>query len=562
MKSLFFTPLAFFALTGAAHATSYYVSDCGSGANGKCVAGSDSNAGTTPAAPWKSCAQVTARFPSLAVGDQVLFARGSAQDACKLYFLSNLNSRAANPIVLGAYVPSWATGATPAPILNGTASTYTLSLMNSGNATHDEGYVVQDLRFTGAGVASQIPAIMLSNDVKYVTIQRVEIEQSRAGIQCNGGTNNPLSGNSDGLTEHIVIRNSNIHHNRGMGILAGCNDLLIENNTFDNNGVGMFDHHIYLGGLSVLGVNLTTKQVVVRGNMLTNNAPYASATAVAPTPGLCAAVAIVAHGLYDGLVIENNVVVEPTVPANGSCWGITVDSGGYGHAEGFTNVSIRGNTVINYPLGIGMDLCNGCVIENNYVYSERAGSSGVVVPSKYFDAPIPGNTVNNNLTVRNNTIYLKNPTYGSVGLRLSRDGKTHTVASNLIYFGSGSTSTTACFNTSGLATTAFSTFDYNLCYFSATAGAWDSTRTALATQRSAGLDLHSQLANPLMTLPVAPNYSTTTGPGSPAIKAGHPTASSKFGHGGLRRDSTADIGASQQGAVVVVPSTPTSMSVQ
>ena len=347
-----------------------------------------------------------------------------------------------------------------------------------------------------------------------------------------------------------------------MGVLAGCNDLLIENNTFDNNGVGMFDHHIYLGGLSVQGVYLTAKQVVVRGNTLTNNTPYASSTAVAPTPGLCGAVAIVAHGLYNGLIIEDNTVIEPKVPASGSCWGISVDSGGYGHAEGFTNVSIRGNTVINYAVGIGMDLCNGCVIENNYVYSERAASSGVVVPSKYFEAPIPGNTVNNDLTVRNNTIYLKSPTYASVGLRLSRDGKTHTVASNLIYFGAGATTGTACFNASGLPTSAFSAFDYNLCYFSATVGAWDTTRTTLAAQRSAGLDTHSQSANPLMTLPVAPNYSTSTGTGSPAIKAGHPTASSKFSLDGLRRDSAADIGASQQGAVVVVPSTPTSMSIQ
>ena len=56
MKSFLLLPTLLFALTGAAHATSYYVSDCGSGANGKCVAGNDANPGTNPAAPWKSCA--------------------------------------------------------------------------------------------------------------------------------------------------------------------------------------------------------------------------------------------------------------------------------------------------------------------------------------------------------------------------------------------------------------------------------------------------------------------------------------------------------------------------
>ena len=562
MKSFLLLPTLLFALTGAAHATSYYVADCGSGANSKCVAGNDSNTGTNPTAPWKTCAKVSARFPSLAAGDQVLFARGSAQDACKLYFLSNLNSRAADPIVMGAYTPSWATDATAVPIIYGTTSTYTLGLINAGNSTHDEGYVVQDLHLVGPGITSQSAAIMMSNDVKYVTIQRVEIEQFRLGIQCNGGTNNALSKGSDGLTEHIVIRNSSIHHNRGIGILGGCNDTLIENNRLDNNGASMFDHHIYLSDATVQGVVQTVKQNVIRGNTLTNNTPYAGVTALSPTPGGCSGVAIVVHGLQDGLVIEDNTVVEPTVPANGSCWGISVDSGGYGRKEGFANVSIRGNTVVNYAVGIGLELCEGCTVENNYVYSERPASSGVVVPSKYFNAPIPGNTLNNNLTIRNNTVYLKNPSSGSVGVRVSRDGTKHSVASNLIYFGAGSSAATACFNTSGLATTAFAAFDYNLCYYAATAGKWDTTRATLATQRAAGLDAHSQTANPILTTPVAPHFSIAMGADSPAIKAGHPSSSSKLSLGGLRRDASSDIGALQHGATVVVPSTPTGMAVQ
>jgi parallel beta-helix repeat protein len=564
MKSFFYPLLAATLLTlaGTANATPYYVSDCGSGATSSCVAGNDANAGTSPAAPWKSCAKVTERFPGLAAGDQVLFARGSAQNACKLYFLSNLNSRANNRIVLGAYTPAWANSTTAAPILNGALSTYTLSLLNSGNATHDEGYVVQDLHFVGGGLTAQMPAIMMSNDVKYVTIQRVEVEQYPLAIQCGGGTNNPLGAGSDGLTEHIIVRGSNIHHNRGMGILSGCNDTLIENNTFDNNGVGMLDHHIYLTDAAVQSVYRPATQVVVRGNKLTNNSPYASATAVSPTPGTCGAVAIVAHGQINGLVIENNIVAEPTVPASGSCWGISVDSGSYGRKEGFSNVAIRGNTVVNYAMGIGLDLCDSCTVENNYVYSERGGSSGVVAPSKFFSAVVAGNTPNNNLTVRNNTVYMKNPTYGSVGVRVSRDGSNHQVASNLIYFGAGSTAETACFNTSGLAASAFPTFDYNLCFFAATTGKWDTSRGTLATQRAAGLDLHSQAADPNLTTPSGPTFAVSLGVGSPAIKAGHPSSSSKFSHGGLRRDTTSDIGAFQSGATIVVPSSPTSMTVK
>lgn len=563
MKHFLFILL--FALTGAANAASYYVSDCGAGANAQCVAGNDANAGTSAAAPWRTCAQVSSRFPALAAGDQVLFARGSSQTACNLNFLSNLNSRASNPILLGAYTPSWSTATTANPILNGTTSAYTIGLVNSGDSTHDEGYVVQDLHLVGTGTTSLLPAIMMSQDVDYVTLRRLEIEGYRNGIQCSGGTSNALATGSDGLTEHIVIRDSNVHHNRGMGVLLSCSDSLIENNRFDNNGVGMLDHQIYLDDAAVNNIAVMTRQVVIRGNTLTNNAPYASDTAVLPTPGGCRAVAIVVHGLKDGIIIENNTVSEPTVPLSTSCWGISVDSGGYTGIyakEGFTNVAIRGNTVINYTLGIGVDLCDNCTVENNYLYSEQVGSAGVVAPSKYNTAAISGNTLNNKLTVRNNTIYLKNPNASSVGIRVSRDGANHVVASNLIYFGTGSTSTTSCFITGGLATSAFSAFDYNLCYYAATAGVWDSTRTTMAAQQAAGFDLHSKAVDPVITAPVAPLYSMVMGSSSPAINAGHPTQSSKFANRGLLRNTTPDIGAFQQSATVVVPNSPTGMGIR
>lgn len=547
------------------HATTFYVSDCGSGASSQCVAGNDANAGTSASAPWKSCAKVASQFSKLAAGDQVLFARGSAQDACQMNYLYNLNSRKANPIVLGGYDAPWASGRLPDPILNGTPSAYTFSLLNSGVSTHDEGYVIRDLHFKGPGPTSTIFAIMLGNDVKYVTLQHLEINDYRAAIMCDGGTNNAQAIGSDGLTEHIVIRDSNIHHNRGIGLLSACNDTLVENNTFDNNGASMLDHHIYIDDSALNNVALTTSQVVIRGNTLTNNAPYASSTALSPTPGGCAATAIVVHGLKKGIIIENNTVSEPTVPASGSCWGISVDSGNYSGIyaqEGFTNVSIRGNSVINYAMGIGVDMCSTCTVENNSVYSERSGSSGIVAPAKFFQAAKAGNLLNNNLTVRNNSVYIKYPTYASVGIRVSRDGANHMVASNLLYFGGGTTAATACFNTSGLAVSAFAAFDNNLCYFSAVQGVWDTTRTTLATQQAAGLDLHSLAANPNLNTPTAPAFALTVIANSPVLNAGHPTLSSKFGKGGVKRDASPDIGAYESGATTVVPSSPTRIGIQ
>ena len=562
----FLLSLALVAFTGTATATNYYVSDCGSGATAQCVRGNDLNAGTSPASPWLSCAKVALKFSALAAGDNVLFARGSAQDACQLNYLWNAKSRKATPITVGAYDAPWATTVFANPILSGTAGNYTFSLRNLGNAEHDEGYVVQDLHFKGPGVASAMFAILLGNDVKHVTLQRLEIEEFRGGIQCSGGTNQPLNLGSDGLSDHITIRNSSIHNNRGMGLLIDCSDTLIENNKLDSNGVGMLDHHIYIDDAELNNVALTTSQIVIRGNTLTNNSPYSSETASTPTPGGCRSVAIVVHGLKKGVFIEYNTVSEPTVPLNGPCWGISVDSGGYTGiyaTEGFNNVVIRGNSLINFDMGIGVDLCERCTVENNYVYSERSGATGIVAPSKYFSAATAGNTLNNNLTVRNNSIYLKNPTYASVGIRLSRDGASHTVVSNLIYFGSGTTTASACFNTAGLAPSAFAAFDYNLCRFSANPGAWDSARTTLSAQQAVKLDLHSMTVDPSLIPPTAPAFALTVPAGSAVVKAGHPTLSSKKAFGGVERGTAVpSIGAYEVGANSVVPSSPTSIGMQ
>ena len=134
--------------------------------------------------------------------------------------------------------------------------------------------------------------------------------------------------------------------------------------------------------------------------------------------------------------------------------------------------------------------------------------------------------------------------------------------SNLIYFGTGSTATTACFNTSGLAASAFKAFDNNLCHFAAAGGQWDSTRTTLASQRAAGLDLSSLNTDPSLSLPVAPLFLLMPSASSVTLRAGHPTLSSRFGQGGFKRDAIPDIGAFQLGATVVVPNSPTGMVVQ
>ena len=90
-----------FSIASLSQATVYYVSDCQAGAAAGCVAGSDSNAGTSLAAPWQTTAKVAAVFSTLAAGDQLLFARGASFINANMR-LVNFNSTGANPIVQSA----------------------------------------------------------------------------------------------------------------------------------------------------------------------------------------------------------------------------------------------------------------------------------------------------------------------------------------------------------------------------------------------------------------------------------------------------------------------------
>jgi hypothetical protein len=153
-------------------------------------------------------------------------------------------------------------------------------------------------------------------------------------------------------------------------------------------------------------------------------------------------------------------------------------------------------------------------------------------------------------------VYLKYPKYSNSGIRLSRDGTNHTVTSNLIYFGTGTDTTNACFNTSGLSTSVFTTFDNNLCYYAGIQGKWDATRTTLAIQQSSGLDLHSKTTNPNIITPTLPLFAAPLFSPSPAINSGNITKSTLKDILGFTRDSYPDIGAYEFTTPTPPPATP------
>jgi hypothetical protein len=263
------------------------------------------------------------------------------------------------------------------------------------------------------------------------------------------------------------------------------------------------NHNIYI---STEGTN-----VVVRGNTLTRSAV---------TGGACGGVPIVAHGKQAGLVIENNVIDESTGAAPG-CYGIQVNPGYGSIAESFTGAVIRGNKVINPgTIGIAVGSCPSCVIENNFVIKETSGLFvGIAMPSENIEAGV--DAADTNLTVRNNSIYVTSPAYGSQGIRTETYGGTHKVVSNMVFFGP-TASGVACFSTKGLTLASFTAYDNNLCYSTGSV-AYSATYATLAAAQAAGFDRNGMFKDPqLLAAPSAANgYSMKAADTSPLLKTGN-----------------------------------------
>jgi hypothetical protein len=557
------------------HAATYYFSECGAGSDvAHCVAGDDTRSAAVaqnPATPWKTCAKFTSQFPSFLAGDVVLFAKDGANDACQFYFLKNTNSTGANPIRVGMYTPSWSVIGNK-PIINGSTS-FTFRLGGSGTATpHWEGLIIEDLKMVGPGVTSTLPAILIGADSDWITLRRLEITQFKGALQCDSGNFNPGTGN--GVSEHITLRDSNVHHNRGMGVLSSCDDTTIVYNTFDNNGVvdANRQHQIYLDDSAVNNVAHKAYRFTITGNTLTNNTSYATASAVSPTPGACDSVAIVVHGYKDYVTITRNVLKELTAISKGQCQGISISPGNYSapyNVEAIRYGNVSDNEITGYALGIGIDICTDCVADNNLITTTWLAGRGIVYPHSDMTAIDADNVAGTHFRARNNTIELKNPAWGSVGIQVSRDGVNHSITSNLVKLAS-SGSNWSCFNTDGknsstvhtdpvyqLPAAAFADFSHNLCWattgtpnFSSNGGVMMSlsTHEAWLGVGSTG----SVILDP--QLPVTTVAADLIPPGtSPAIGAGSSTKSSPFASSGKVRTAPPDIGAIQRGASKVSP---------
>lgn len=521
---LMLTPLLFLFTTTSANATDYYYCDCQAGASDQCVAGSNSNDGTSITSPRQTFANANTTFNNLSAGDSINFCRGGSFTANAVHRWVNNSCTSTNTCSVTAYdLPGQAASQLARPIITQTSDNVLFSLNDGPSANHEEGYIFSNLnlRCTACTVNQNAWGFMFHNDVDHVTLSNITIDGFKIGVHLTGSAR---------TQDFINLENLTIINNKGQGILGGANSLSIKNSRFENNGGGnKFDHNIYISR----GDNIT-----ISGNDL-----YRSSV---DSNNICLGTSLVVHGNINNMLIEKNTIREDIGKAGGGCYGISV-SPGYGSAESFRNITIRGNRIINVGvIGIGIASCDTCLIENNVILQHQPFSfTAIQAPNRVRgDNDLP----QANVTIRNNSIYTSS---AGTGITLDREGNGHVVVSNAIHH--TGTNRFSCFNT-GLATSAYIAIDNNTCYFpNATAtseweaGSGTNPSPLGAWQGQSGFGASSQNVNPGFNNPSLPLADLSPqNISSSIVSSGHNMSATKDFRG-KTRDAQPDVGAFEFG---------------
>jgi hypothetical protein len=381
----------------------YYFSDCQTGAAPACVAGNNTNEGTSEAAPRRDLTGINVN--TLPSGTQLLFKRGGSWNWSTLRLARPENTF--TPLTFDAY----GTGAAPTlRVISSDPATrpnYGFEFSAWGSTAVHGGYAFRNLKLDGGGSGSH--AFFLRGAVDGVEIENVEITQFQIAINAQG----------DGPIRHIKLRNSRIVRNLDMGMLGGYNDSLIEGNVFEGNNFSgsAFSHGTYLSGHGS-GVH----NLVLRNNQYLRNS-------VTPS-GNCTGGNMTFHGVLDNVLIEGNTIEQDT--AAPECWLVSITAG-YDTAESFTHFIVRGNRLINGGnTAIAVQSAPGIVVEGNVIINTQATSQSAISlgNSDYRAASYPsgvypnGDAADGNATVRDNTVCRSGGASGGVLTMFSAPGTT------------------------------------------------------------------------------------------------------------------------------------------
>ena len=562
---LAFTLLLTMWLPMQAEAATRYICKCDTGSQTGCssAVGSDAANGQTQATAWLNVEMARQWFlTGAAAGDQILFCRGgqwtSAPGAVTNAWQANACVGtgpqavcAANPITIGAYSPTNCPGCTRKPkILRPSPNGAALDFTNGNSGVVDGGYIVRDLWLVGSEVASQaIPqdsgaGVFVGQLAHDVQLLNLTIDGFGIGVYCGD------------FSQRIDLRNSTIRYNKYQGTLWGCAYGLIDNNTWIQNGYGddpfeggdaedvpgsdfVFHHQMYLSGAEPANL---TDPANANNMMVSNNTFIRSQFPPAGefNAGLCNAATIVTHSRVDKLTYEKNIIEFEPGEALGGCWGITADTA-YGSPEGFKNMVIRGNKLVNNGgVGFSYNASPGVIVENNIAVNnhDTNGFYFIQLP----DRGQQGGHEDTGSIIRNNTMYFAVTPWYSLFASYNEvnaydPGVNLVMHGNITYLAASVANPRGCFDTRKTVIGDFLNFSHNTCY--------DVSGTATYDYRGAPIDSNRLQTNPgfAVTPSDANDWNLSLASGSPSRDSALAAYSAKADFKGCNHKGTPDRGA-------------------
>ncbi len=494
--------------------TVYYYCDCGTGAEGDCVPGDDTNGGTDPLFPRQTIANAESRFGTLAVNDTVALCKGGAFDAAGDFRIgSNRCGAGVACNDLREYTPTTFAGTAKPIVNNGSGGVPLFFFQGTG------GVRLLNLALHGTPTSGN-QAFFFYRGAHDVTLCNLDMDSFHLAVynESNAGNNSNIK-----VTGNLVTNSA------AMGYLGGGTNDDVSYNYWDSNGSStVFDHTLYFASSTEL-LNMRVVGNYVRGQ-------YGSTCLGAP---------IVAHMAVDGLLVKDNVVdIDPSA-VTGGCWGMGFNN--------FTNAPepmyhrhavFSGNTIRNGGnLALTVTGCPDCVIENNLIIHETAmEATGIAVASGPARAS-SGDDVNTRNVIRNNTIwYGPSASDSGIGIVVGTEGTGHIIANNSVTYSgtaTGSNGPFRCFDYP-LALSSYAFIDNNHCEVAASSS-WVAGQGTLADwQAASGFDMQSFAGSPQFT---AAGTDFTPGVGSPLVGTGSAAYGSAYDITGATRPSPPSIGA-------------------
>ena len=440
--------------------TVHYYCDCGTGASGSCIPGSDANNGLTTSTPKRTIAAAMANFSTLSSGDTVALCQGGAFDTATTFSIGSSGRCAANDACndLRDFAPTTFT-ATAKPIINYSGNANIFNFTSNGG-----------VRIFNLALNNHLgPYYGNNSNSSYVAfIYKNAHDITFGNVSMDGFAYALYSESNAGNVSNINITGNTITNNIAMGWLGGADNLNLSYNVFDGTGSDSGgDHAIYMYSYA------TISNVNIVGNDIRGQS---SAT--------CKGTMMVAHAAVDGLHVNDNHVENVTNDPSGACWGISFNniSGGT-HPEYLRNAEFSGNTIINTGnVGLSVSSCPSCVIKNNLIIHNWNYNGNVVALEASVSPPRPGiaDDTNSANKIINNTIWFgPNATGSPTGILIAYDNVGAIIANNVIKSDQTSAGTLSCFqHTLPLSSYAF--VNNNACYSAYHAYKWELTQGTLA----------------------------------------------------------------------------------